>query len=61
MAFPSSYYFFLPCDNLCLFFIFYINVWIYCWNYVEQSGKFKINLGCVIISVFASYHLQTVS
>jgi len=43
------------------FFIFYINIWIYCWNYVEQSGKFKINLGCIIISVFASYHIQTIS
>jgi hypothetical protein len=50
---------FLPCNNLW-FLVFYINVWIYCWSYVKQLCKFKINLECIIISIFASYHLHII-
>ena len=28
---------------------------------VKQLGKFKINLVCIIISIFAGYDLQTTS
>jgi hypothetical protein len=38
-----------------------MNVCIYCGSYVKQLGKFKTNLICLIISIFAGCHLQTTS
>jgi hypothetical protein len=33
----------------------------YCWSYVKQLGTFKVNLLCIIISIFVGYHSQTIS
>jgi hypothetical protein len=31
---------------------FCISVWIYYWSYVQILGKFKINLECIITSMY---------